>query len=112
MANTKWGKNGRFSWRKKNSWPIKASRIDFALVSGGLDQKVKITQYVTSVFTDHRAFYMCVVTEPFQRGIGYWKFNSSLLRNKNFIKVMNDEITQPYCHVLKRLQIKMGKSQG
>ena len=31
-----------FSWRKGKEWPIKASRIDLALVSAGLDQKNRL----------------------------------------------------------------------
>ena len=85
------GLKKEFSWRKKGSVPLKASRIDFGLVSAGLDQKVEITQYVTSVFTDHRAFYMCIEVEAVERGTGYWKLNNSLLR-KEYITQLNKEI--------------------
>ena len=86
------GEKREFSWRKGNTSPPKASRIDFALVSKGIDQKVEITQYLTSVFTDHRALYMCIDLQQSERGCGYWKLNNSLLRNENYIMEMNHEI--------------------
>ena len=81
-----------FSWRKGNTFPIKASRIDFALVSAGLDQNVELIQYTSSIFTDHRALYMVVELTQFDRGVGYWKFNTTLLQDKEFITKMNQEI--------------------
>ena len=81
-----------FSWMKKGSNPTKASRIDLALVSGGLDQKIPEICYLSSVKTDHRAIYMVIETSPFERGRGYWKFNNSLLQDKQFVEIMNLEL--------------------
>ena len=97
------GLKREFSWRKKRSMPLKASRIDFGLVSAGLDQKVEITQYITSVFTDHRAFYMCIDIEPVERGTGYWKLNNLLLKKQDYITQLNEEIE-------KTLQATIGQS--
>ena len=81
-----------FSWMKKNSKPLMASRIDFVLITGGIDQLVKDIQYISSIFTDHRAVYIVIDFNPFYRGIGYWKFNTSLLQNVEFVSQMNDVI--------------------
>ena len=90
-----WNEQRReFSWFKKGSYPMKASRIDFALVSGGIDQKVQTIQYLSSVFTDHRGVYLVLDPSPFHRGVGYWKFNNSLLCNKEFLQGMNIEINK------------------
>ena len=86
------GDKREYSWSKKGSRPKKASRIDFALVSAGLDQQVELIQYISSICTDHRAVYMCVNLEPFERGAGYWKFNTTFLQNKEFVEKMNLEI--------------------
>ena len=72
----------------------KASRIDFALVSGGIDQKVKAVQYLPGIKTDHRAIYLYLEVTPFERGVGYWKFNTTLLQNADFLKFMRNEIQQ------------------
>ena len=81
-----------FSWMKANQFPIKASRIDFALISGGLDQKTELIQYLSSIFTDHRAVYMVLELNKLERGVGYWKFNTSLLQDEKFILGMNQEL--------------------
>ena len=83
-----------FSWRKKGAFPVKASRIDFALVSRGLDQQVKMSMYVSSIKTDHRAFYMVVELQEFERGAGYWKLNTSLLRDIKFVQTMKQEVSR------------------
>ena len=88
------GDKREFSWIKRGSYPVKASRIDFALVSGGLDQKIGLIMYIASVYTDHRALYICVDVDPFERGKGYWKFNNSLLQDMQYLHDMNKEIEQ------------------
>ena len=42
--------------------------------------------------TDHRALYLVIDLIPFQRGIGYWKFNTQLLKNQEFVTKINQEI--------------------
>ena len=56
-----------YSWRKKGEGhEDKASRIDMALVTAGLDQKVKHVTYLSSVKTDHRALYMVLELTDFK----------------------------------------------
>ena len=80
-----------YSWRKGGSLN-KASRIDLALVSAGLDQYAEYIQYLSSIKTDHRAIYMVINMLPYERGTGYWKFNNSLLRDQDFLISMEQEI--------------------
>ena len=80
-----------YSWRKKGNL-TKASRIDFALVTAGLDQKVKNCMYLTGIQTDHRAFFMTVDLTRFDRGVGYWKFNNTLLQDIQYVQKMNLEL--------------------
>ena len=82
-----------FSWRKAHHYPTKASRIDFALISGGLDQRVEMIMYFSSVFTDHRAIYIYIELDPFERGKGYWKLNTSFLQKRDYIDLINSVIT-------------------
>ena len=65
------------SWYKNNKLDT-GSRIDYALVSNGLDQKIKNATYISGHQTDHRAFYMVVDLKYQERGKGYWKFNTLL----------------------------------
>ena len=85
------GDHREYSWYKTGNIQ-KASRIDYALVTGGLDQKVKTTQYLTGIKTDHRAFYMVVDTNLNERGKGFWKLNTSLLKEKEYVETINKEI--------------------
>ena len=81
----------QYSWLKGNNRNI-ASRIDFALVSAGLDQKVEAIMYISAVKTDHRAIYMVIETSQNSRGRGYWKLNTLLLQDKEYLQMMNSEL--------------------
>ena len=83
-----------YSWFKKDrtTGERKASRIDLALVSGGLDQYIEHTQYLSSIETDHRALYMLVDVSQVQRGRGFWKLNTSYLSNRKYVEEMNTEL--------------------
>ena len=70
----------------------KASRIDFMLVSAGLDQNVKAIQFLPGIKTDHRALYAVFDLQYAERGVGFWKFNCQLLKDKEFVELMNREI--------------------
>ena len=85
------GDKREYSWIRIAE-TVKASRIDLALVSGGLDQKTKAVTYVHSIKTDHRAIYIVVDLSYTERGNGYWKMNTTLLRNKKFLQKMNQEL--------------------
>ena len=80
-----------YSWFK-SGYLQKASRIDFALVSAGLDQKIEHSTYLDGLKTDHRALYLVVKTCPAERGTGYWKFNTTLLQDIKFLDMMNKEL--------------------
>ena len=82
-----------YSWHKKGEI-TKASRIDFALVSAGLDQGVKTVTYLSSIKTDHRGIYMSIQLSDYERGRGFWKFNTSLLQNIKYIECMNRKIEE------------------
>ena len=83
-----------YSWIKKieKGRDRKASRIDLALVSGGIDQRVELIMYLSSIKTDHRAIYIVLELVSNDRGTGFWKFNCSLLQNKEFVDFMNQEL--------------------
>ena len=61
-----------YSWTRKTGRSHRqASRIDFVVVSAGLDQNVKMVEYLASIKTDHRALYVVVDTCPYERGAGF-----------------------------------------
>ena len=89
------GEDKEYSWFKRGNIQ-KASRIDFMLVSAGLDQKVEYITYISSIKTDHRAIYCVIKIYQYERGVGYWKFNNKLLQDKQFLDLMNVELENCY----------------
>ena len=83
----------QYSWIKSGC-VNKASRIDLALVTAGLDQKVEMVQYLSSIKTDHMGLYMSVVLEEFERGVGFWKMNTALLQDKCYLEQLNKKLVE------------------
>ena len=80
----------QFTWRKRN--PITQRRIDFWLVSDDLQDDVKKVEIIPAIKTDHSAISLSVNSlkdQPF--GPSYWKFNSSLLDDQNYIQLIHSE---------------------
>ena len=86
------GDRREYSWFKTQQNLQKASRIDYALLSAGLDQKAKAFTYLPSIMSDHRPLYFVIDLDYDERGAGYWKFNTKLLQEKEFIILINNEI--------------------
>ena len=84
----------RFSWQRNvGSKNYQASRIDFALISRGLDTRIGLVSYLQGILTDHCALYLCVESQhKNDRGSGYWKMNVSKLRNKQIVDYINYEL--------------------
>ena len=84
----------QYSWIKTNKNPDlqKASRIDYALISAGLDHKVDNCMYKSGILSDHRAFFIALNLNYIERGVGFWKFNNTLLYEEKFVKMMTEEI--------------------
>ena len=80
----------QFTWRKRN--PIIQRRIDFWLISDDLQDDVKKAEIIPAIKTDHSAISLSVNSledQPF--GPSYWKFNSSLLDDDNYIQLIHSE---------------------
>ena len=53
---------------------------------------VQIVTYLSSIMTDHRALYMVIDFHNYERGKGFWKMNTSLLSETDFLNTINTEI--------------------
>ena len=73
----------QFTWRKRNF--IKQRRIDFWLISDDLQDDIKRTKITPAIKTDHSAISLSVNSLKNQPFGPYWKFNSSLLDDDNYI---------------------------
>lgn len=82
----------KYTWHK-DSRASKASRIDFFLISNSLIANVTECD-ITSSFglSDHSAVSLVLTQNTSPRGMGYWKFNNTLLYDADYVTQMNDLI--------------------
>lgn len=83
----------QFTWRRKN--PRQMSRIDFFLVSEDLQSEVKSCEFLCPLSSDHSPVKLKIqANSTGMRGRGYWKFNNSLLENRQFVSEMKNTINE------------------
>ena len=75
-----------YSWQRNFSI-LAASRIDYSLVSGGLNNLIRDTYYVNGVRTDHQGIVLLIYNVK-KRGAGIWRFNNMLLNDTFFCEGM------------------------
>ena len=70
-----------FTWHSKH---LKVStRLDYFFISEHLSNKITNSRITSAILTDHRLVEINLRTNTnFDRGAGYWKFNTSLLHDK------------------------------
>ena len=82
----------RYTWHRKN--PIKMARLDFYLLSEELLSRVEKTSIMNGYRTDHYLVELHIRVSDFHRCSGFWKFNTSLLKDTTYInkvkKAIND----------------------
>ena len=106
-----------YSWLKSKQPNCPASRLDFGLVSRGMENLVENPMYITGLYTDHMAFYMSIAENLNKRGVGYWKLNSSLLLNHECLEKVKDkvqrivQVTENLCPIERWDQIKRKSAQ-
>ena len=72
----------RFTWRQHKT--LKQSRLDFFLLSSELQSKLLSCDIKPGYRTDHSIIDITLDLTKIERGSGYWKFNNSLLMDKNY----------------------------
>ena len=80
----------RYTWRKKN--PLKQARLDFFLCTEDMLTNLKDSKIEFSYRSDHSMIVLELEFNPFLRGKGLWKFNNSLLYDKEYIDIIKQEI--------------------
>ena len=82
-----------YSWIKNyEDHNCKASRIDLALTSPEVTQLVFDVFFKIGIQTDHRALVLIIQINDNERGPGFWKLNSALLENPEFVTTIRNEI--------------------
>ena len=78
----------RFTWRQKT--PLIQRRLDFWLVDNALQEEIDQADIVPSIKSDHSAILLSIngIDEQI-RGPSFWKFNVSLLDDKDYVILIN-----------------------
>ena len=74
----------KYTWRQCS--PIRQSRLDYFLLTEDLFSLMKNTKIIPGYKTDHSAIIFTFSASLACRGKGYWKFNSLLLRDTDYIE--------------------------
>ena len=80
----------RFTWGTKK--PYKRARLDFFLLSGETLSIVPEAKIYANYKSDHNMISLDLKLNDNQKGKGSWKFNNNLLKNKDFVKIIKEEI--------------------
>ena len=73
----------QFTWKKTN--PLKQARLDFFLISEFLLTETSNACIESGYRTDHSAIMLKLNFEKQTRGRSFWKFNNSLLKDKEYV---------------------------
>ena len=82
----------RYTWRRKNPTLIQ-SRLDYFLVSPDFASMTERCQICPGYRTDHSAIVFSFSIMNVKRGKGFWKLNTSLLRDPNYVNLVNETIS-------------------
>ena len=80
-------KNG-FTWRRLRPKPT-FSRLDYFWVSQSFLQFIEGMKIIPGFRSDHSSLLLSVSFQAHKRGPGYWKFNTSLLKDKDYVDSIN-----------------------
>ena len=85
----------QYTWRKFNE--NKQSRLDYFLISASLLPYVQNASIIPSYCSDHSGIELEIDFSKFIRGRGFWKFNTSLLNDPDYIKIIKNTIKRVTC---------------
>ena len=77
-----------FTWRRRN--PLKQSRLDYFLISSPLTDLISNIEIRAGYKSDHSILYMSILINNFERGKGVWKFNTELLKDESYLKLVQE----------------------
>ena len=81
-----------YTWSAKQNPHAKARRLDYILFSENLLPHLTGSEQIFIGGSDHKLVTSTFTTDSFKRGKSYWKFNSSLLSDHEYIAKMNEKI--------------------
>jgi exodeoxyribonuclease-3 len=83
----------RYTWRKRGGITPQQSRLDYFLIAENLIYQVANCEIKYAVYSDHCPVWLQLEsTNNPKRGRGFWKFNVSLLKDKDYVDKINSLI--------------------
>ena len=83
----------KYTYRQKT--PLILSRLDYYMVSNSLQDNIVKADITPSIWSDHSAVTLFVKhLPPTKKGNSYWKFNSSLVKNENYVVELGNKINK------------------
>ena len=80
----------RYTWRRKN--PNIQCRLDFFLISCSLCTDILEADILPGYKSDHSLITLTINTHVNPRGPGFWKLNTSLLSESEYVELIEDTI--------------------
>ena len=80
----------RYTWRKRN--PFQQARLDYFLVSNNIMSFVENVVIQNSYRSDHTGVILTISLSQIKKGRGLWKFNNSLLTDKQYVQTVKEII--------------------
>ena len=71
-------------------------RLDYFVVSKDMQSSIKYVKIIPNIFSDHSALSLSIISEEkdVKRGPGFWKFNNSLLTDKDYTELIFQKIPE------------------
>ena len=85
------GDRKEFTWSSSYS-PWVARRLDYILINATTFDKVISCDISPAPNSDHQGVELEIKTDAINRGPSYWKFNQSLLKDSDYIDLINSKI--------------------
>ena len=100
----------RYTWRRKT--PEIHCRLDFFLVSQSIATITQTVDIVPGYKTDHSMITLIISLHSNQRGNGFWKLNTSLLSDEDYVKLIKKYYTPNQNLLCKRPDSEPSPSLG
>ena len=83
----------RYTSRKNYFSGFIQRRLDYIFVSNNIQENIKDTNILPSFCSDHSSLFInCQTSNDFHLGKYFWKFNSSLTKDEEYVKQMKEHI--------------------
>ena len=86
------GNKNQYTWRKNN--PLKCARLDFFLTTDSILNRALSCEILPAYRSDHSRISLRLKLAFESRGRGFWKFNCSLLKDLNYLRLVKRVIME------------------